>query len=159
MNRRLIMTVLAAAVLGAGVATAQQPGRVGARRLGAQGEKLGAGAGLNQRVLAALDLTDAQKAQIKTILQDASQSAKPVREAAQKTRQDLTAAIMAGNTAQIQSLSATLGTTQGQLLAIRGGARTQIYQSLTPDQKTKLDTLQQAARVLATPRRGAGRLR
>jgi Spy/CpxP family protein refolding chaperone len=159
MNRRLITTVLAAVVLVTGVAIAQQPGRLGARRMGVQGEKLGAGAGLNQRVLAALNLTDAQKAQIKTILQDANQSAKPVREAAQKTRQDLTAAIKAGDTAQIQPLSATLGTMQGQLLAIRGGARVQIYQLLTPDQRTKLDTLQQAARVLAAPRRGAGKLR
>jgi Spy/CpxP family protein refolding chaperone len=158
MNRRLIMTILAAALMVAGVAVAQQPGRMGARRLGMQGERMGAGAGLNQRVLAALNLTDAQKAQIKTILQDAAQSAKPVREAAQKTRQDFSAAIKANNTAQIQSLSVTLGSTQGQLLAISGSARAQIYQLLTPDQKSKLDTLQQAAKVLARPR-GAGKLR
>ena len=91
-----------------------------------------------------LNLTDAQKAQAKSIFQGARQSAQPVRQQLMETRKSLRAAIKANNTAQIQQLSATEGNELGQLAAIRGSAFAKVYQTLTPDQQQKLDALQQS---------------
>jgi Spy/CpxP family protein refolding chaperone len=91
-----------------------------------------------------LNLTDAQKAQAKSIFQGARQSAQPVRQQLMETRKSLRAAIKANNTAQIQQLSATEGNEIGQLAAIHGSAFAKVYQTLTPDQKQKADALEQA---------------
>jgi Spy/CpxP family protein refolding chaperone len=93
---------------------------------------------------AALNLTDAQKTQMKSIFQGARQSAQPIRQQLQQTRQSLQAAIKAGNSNQIQQLAATEGTEIGQLAAIRASARAQMFKMLTPEQQQKLSTLQTA---------------
>jgi Spy/CpxP family protein refolding chaperone len=91
-----------------------------------------------------LNLTDAQKAQAKSIFQGARQSAQPVRQQLTETRKSLRAAIKANNADQIQQLSATEGHEIGQLAAIRGSAFAKVYQTLTPEQKQKADALEQA---------------
>ena len=91
-----------------------------------------------------LNLTDAQKTQMKSIFQAARQSAAPVRQQLQQTRQSLQAAVKAGDSNQIQQLSATEGTEMGQLTAIRASARAQMFKMLTPEQQQKLSTLQAA---------------
>lgn len=91
-----------------------------------------------------LNLTDAQKTQMKSIFQAARQSAAPVRQQLQQTRQSLQAAVKAGDSAQIQQLSATEGTEMGQLTAIRASARAQMFKMLTPEQQQQLSTLQAA---------------
>jgi periplasmic protein CpxP/Spy len=94
-----------------------------------------------------LNLTDAQKAQAKSIFQGARQSAQPVRQQLMETRKSLRAAIKANDTPQIQQLSATEGNQIGQLAAIRGSAFAKVYQTLTPDQKQKVEALEQARRA------------
>jgi len=94
-----------------------------------------------------LNLTDAQKAQAKSIFQGARQSAQPVRPQLLETRMSLRAAIQANDSAQIQQLSATEGNEIGQLTAIRGSAFAKVYQTLTPDQKQKAEALEQARRA------------
>src|SRR5580700_5267770 len=91
-----------------------------------------------------LNLTDAQKTQAKSIFQGARQSAQPVRQQLMETRKSLRAAIKSNDTAQIQQLSATEGKEIGQLTAIRGSAFAKVYQTLTPDQKQKMEALAQA---------------
>src|ERR1700722_8324316 len=91
-----------------------------------------------------LNLTPAQQAQRKSILQSARQSAQPVRQQLRQTRQSLRAAVQANNTAQIQQLAATEGSEVGQLAAIRGSAMAKVYQTLTPEQQQKLAQLRQA---------------
>jgi Spy/CpxP family protein refolding chaperone len=91
-----------------------------------------------------LNLTPAQQAQRKSILQSARQSAQPVRQQLRQTRQSLRAAIQANNTAQIQQLAQTEGSEIGQLAAIRGAATAKAYQILTPDQQQQLAKLKQA---------------
>jgi len=93
---------------------------------------------------AALNLTDAQKGQVESIFQTAQQSAQPIRQQLKQTRQSLEAAVKAGNSDQIQQLSATEGTQLGQLAAIRASAHAQMYKILTPEQQQKLSTLQAA---------------
>lgn len=100
-----------------------------------------------ERFLSNLNLSDTQKAQAKSIFQNARQSAHPIRQQLMGTRQSLRAAIKANNTAQIQQLTATEGTEFGQLAAIRSSAMAKVYQDLTPDQQAKLDALQQARHV------------
>ena len=90
---------------------------------------------------AALNLTDAQKTQMKSIFQQARVSAQPVRQQLKQTRQSLQAAIQAGDSNQIQQLAATEGTQLGQLAAIHASARAQMFKMLTPDQQQKLSTL------------------
>jgi Spy/CpxP family protein refolding chaperone len=102
------------------------------------------GGGRFGHFMSELNLTDAQKAQAKSIFQGARQSAQPVRQQLMETRKSLRAAIKANDTAQIQQLSATEGNEIGQLAAIRGSAFAKVYQTLTPDQKQKADALEQA---------------
>jgi Spy/CpxP family protein refolding chaperone len=91
---------------------------------------------------AALNLTDTQKSQMQSIFQEARQSSQPIRRQLRQTRQSLDAAVKAGNSDQIQQLSATEGTQMGQLAAIRASAHAKMFKMLTPDQQQKLSTLQ-----------------
>jgi Spy/CpxP family protein refolding chaperone len=92
-----------------------------------------------------LGLTDAQKAQAKTIFHQARESAKPVREQLKQNRQALSAAVKAGKSdADLQKLATVQGKLRGQMLAIRTEAFAKFYNStLTPDQRTKLDQMHQ----------------
>ena len=91
-------------------------------------------------------LTDSQKAQAKTVFQQARETAKPIRQQLMENRKSLQAAVQSGNTDQIQKLSAMEGSEIGQLMAIHSTAFSKVYQSLNPDQKQKLSELQQARR-------------
>jgi Spy/CpxP family protein refolding chaperone len=94
-----------------------------------------------------LNLTPAQKAQEKSIFQEARQSAQPLRQQLRATRQSLRAAVQANNTAQIQQLAQTEGRELGQLMAIRSTAMAKVHQILTPEQQQKLNDLQQARKA------------
>src|SRR5260370_22462980 len=91
---------------------------------------------------AALNLTDAQKSQMQSIFQEARQSSQPVRQQLKQTRQSLQAAVQAGDSNQIQQLSATEGTEMGQLAAIHASARAKMFKMLTPEQQQKFSALQ-----------------
>jgi len=105
-----------------------------------------------QHFMSNLNLSDTQKTQVKSIFQDARQSAMPIRQQLRQTRKSLRAAIQANDTAQIQQLTATEGSEFGQLAGIRSSAMAKVYQNLTPDQKSKLESLREArhARHAAT---------
>lgn len=91
-----------------------------------------------------LNLTDAQKAQAKTIFQQARESAKPIREQLKQNRQTLTAAAKAGKSdADLQKLAAVQGQLRGQMAAIRTEAFAKFYKTLTPEQRAKADQMQQ----------------
>jgi Spy/CpxP family protein refolding chaperone len=93
-------------------------------------------------LVAALNLTDTQKSQMKSIFQTARQSAQPIRQQLKQTRQSLQAAVKAGDSNQIQQLASTEGTEMGQLAAIHASARAQMFKMLTPEQQQKLSTIQ-----------------
>jgi periplasmic protein CpxP/Spy len=84
-----------------------------------------------------LQLTDAQKAQAKTIFQTARENGQPLRAQLQPLRAQLKAAILAGNNAQIDQITASMGPIQAQLAANRAKAFAQFYATLTPDQQAK----------------------
>jgi len=108
------------------------------------------------RVANELGLTDAQKDQAKALFAQARQSAQPLRAQLRENRQALAAAVKAGNEADIQRLSQTSGTLQGQLTAIRTEAMSKFYASLTPEQKAKADQLRQQRRARWQQHHGTG---
>ena len=95
------------------------------------------------RIAQALNLSDAQKAQAKSIFQQARLTAQPVREQLKQNREALQAAIKSGNDAQIQSISQAQGSLLGQMVAIRSQAAVKFYALLTPEQRAKADQLKQ----------------
>jgi Spy/CpxP family protein refolding chaperone len=116
--------------------------------------KLALGANLRQRVIKNLNLTDAQKAQAKTIFQDAKAAAALVRPQLQASRQAMATAIKAGDANSISALAAEMGKSQVQLTVIRSTAMAKLYAILTPDQQTKLGQMQAKIRQLTQQLRG-----
>ncbi len=142
--KQRIFQLTAAAALAAGMAFAQttpapaQPAQPGPA--GQHGMRRGMGM-MRQRMVQALNLTDAQKQQAKTIFQQTRQTAKPIADQLKQNREALAAAIKANNVAQIDSLSAQQGVLRGQLLAARSEGLAKFYSILTPDQKAKADQI------------------
>ena len=94
-----------------------------------------------------LNLTDAQKQQAKTIFQQARETGKPVREQLKQNREALASAVKAGKgDAEIQQLATKQGQLLGEMTAIRTEAFAKFYNTLTPEQRTKADQMQQQFR-------------
>ena len=98
---------------------------------------------MGQRLAQALNLSDAQKEQAKTIFQQAKQNAQPLAQQLKQNREALAAAVKANDAAQIHSLAAQQGNLRGQMVAIRSEAMAKVYSTLTPDQKVKADQMRQ----------------
>jgi Spy/CpxP family protein refolding chaperone len=105
-----------------------------------------------------LDLTDAQKAQLKTIVQDAQTAVQAVNTQFQPVGQNLLTAIKANDAAGIQAAAIAVGQYTAGVTAIHANALAKFYALLTPDQKAKADQL--GARLLnlfgVAPGPGAG---
>lgn len=88
-----------------------------------------------------LNLTDAQKTQAEAIFDAAKAAAEPVRGRMTSAREALETAVKgAKSDAEIDALSATVGTLSGQLTAIHSKAMVKFRAILTPEQITKLDS-------------------
>jgi protein CpxP len=120
------------AAMAAGMALAQTPAAPTHSRAG--------------RMFQALDLTDAQKQQTRTFLQQAKQNAQPLMTQLRANRHALAAAVKANDVAQIHTLAAQQGNLEGQLLGIRSEARAKVYALLTPEQKAKADAMREKVR-------------
>jgi periplasmic protein CpxP/Spy len=121
------------------VAYAQGPGPEGKAFVGGHGH--GPGMGFWGREL---NLTDAQKAQIKTIMQANHASMKPVMLQMAENRKALLAATANGayDAAKIQALAAQQAQLEAAMTVNREAVQHQIYtQVLTSDQQTKAEEL------------------
>jgi Spy/CpxP family protein refolding chaperone len=99
------------------------------------------------RVAQALNLTDAQKEQARTIFEQARQSAQPIRQELKQNREKLSAAAKIKNSeGEIQKLATEQGRLLGKLIAIHTEASAKFYQMLTPEQRVKNDQLHQQFR-------------
>jgi Spy/CpxP family protein refolding chaperone len=98
------------------------------------------------RMAANLNLTDAQKTQAQAFIKEARESAKQLAPQLKQNRQALATAVKAGNTADIERLSAEKGNLMGKMTAIHTEAFAKIYQTLTPDQRAKADQMHQQMR-------------
>ena len=139
--KRILIGIAAAGVLAAGFAIAQTTATPQAGA--AQGN--GVRALVHKRMLQALNLTDTQKQQAKTIFQSARQTAQPLAQQLKQDRAALTAAVEAGDSAKIQQLSTDMGSLRGNVLGVRSQALSKFYALLTPDQKTKAEEFRQKA--------------
>ena len=139
--KRILIGIAAIVALAAGLAIAQTaaaPQAGAARGKGARGM-------VPKGMLKALNLTDTQKQQAKTILQSARQTAQPLAQQLRQDRAALTAAVEAGDSAKIQQLSTQMGSLRGNVLGVRSQAMAKFYALLTPDQKTKAEEFRQKA--------------
>ena len=94
------------------------------------------------RMLRALNLTPDQKTQAKTIFQAAHATAQPIAAQMRDARLALSnAAKSNAPDAEIDRLSNNAANLSSQLMAIRAKAFEKFYTILTPDQKTKLDSM------------------
>lgn len=89
-----------------------------------------------------LNLSDAQKTQVKAIFANSASAAEAGREKMKKAHEDLQAAVKANKSDfEIDQLAAAIGTMQGQRLAAQSKSRAKVYAILTAEQKAKLDEL------------------
>jgi periplasmic protein CpxP/Spy len=100
-----------------------------------------------EHIAQALNLTDSQKEQARTIFQQARQSAEPVRQELKQNHETLAAAAKAGKSeSDIQNLANERGRLLGKLVAIRTVASARFYQILTPQQRVKADQMHEQFR-------------
>ena len=116
-----------------GASTQQpEPGARGARRRGRIGR---------QRALAEMNLTDAQKQQVRTIIQTQAQNTKPQREELRQLMQQWRTGTL---TPEGQARAKEL---RQQLMESRKGVHTQMQNVLTAEQKVKLKEMRELRRA------------
>jgi hypothetical protein len=91
------------------------------------------------RLTTQLSLTTAQVSQATTIFTNALTATTPLQTTLGTDRQSLLAAVKNNATSVIDQLSSSIGTLNGQVLAIQSKANAAFYAILTSDQQTKLD--------------------
>lgn len=129
-----MITALAAFTLVATVAFAHSEGGHGGKR-GHRGEEFG------EHFAQKLNLTDAQKAQLKTIHSQTREQNASFFEAMKQTRQDFRAAREANDTARMESLEGTMEAQRAQMKQIRDAERQRVLAILTPEQRTQYEQL------------------
>jgi protein CpxP len=163
-------TVVAVSLAGGAFAAGQDnPGQAagpGARqgRFGGPGRAMGPGGpggpGGGLMALRRLDLTDAQKEQVKTILDSHKDEAKALGEKIMKARVALDAAI-AGATfdeATVRTRAAELAALEADGAVARARGYAEVYQILTAEQQTRLKEIQARMQErMANGPRGRGR--
>jgi protein CpxP len=95
-----------------------------------------------------LDLTDAQKEQIKSINEQARTSSAPFREQLKPFRDQMRALVESGNfnESNARAIAAQQSQIEAELAVIRARTEAAVYNVLTPEQKTKLAELRQNRR-------------
>lgn len=128
-----LATAIAVTAIGAAVAFAapQDGGKAwGHGRHGQRGV-------FSHRLAEKLNLTDAQKAQVKDIMKATRQENKAFFEQSRATMKEFFEAKKAGDTAKVDALKPTLESQRAQMKAIRAGEETKIASVLTADQNAQ----------------------
>ena len=91
----------------------------------------------------ALDLTDAQKTQVKTIFESARASSEPLHTKMEEVHKQLEAATANGqfDEAQVRALANQQGQIMADTIVEHERTKSKIYAILTPEQRTKADAL------------------
>lgn len=129
------MTMAAVVTLSASLAFAapHQGGKFGKR--GRHGQEFG------QRMAAKLNLTDAQKQQIRDLNKSFRENNKAVFESAHALRKEFRDAKRANDTAKLESLKPQMETQRAQMQQLRDAQQAQILAVLTPEQRTQYEAL------------------
>ena len=97
--------------------------------------------GFGQRAFAKLNLSDAQKQQIKDLRTSFREQNKALFDSMKQTRTDMKAAREANDTARLEALRANAKSAREQLKAKSEGLRAQMLNILTPEQRAQLDAM------------------
>lgn len=132
--KKIIFAAIAVLTLtiGSVMVFAQRGGEFGRGHRGKGGFMLG-------RMAKALDLTDAQKTQIKQIMGTEKQKVQPIFESLKENRQQMEALTADGNfdEAKIKQLADEQGSLTSLLIVEKERTKSQIYQILTVEQREK----------------------
>lgn len=127
-------------VIAAGLALAQGTGGAGPTKAPGQGAQRHL-----DRLAVVLGLTDAQKAQVQTIFDSTGAQAKALLPQMKQNRQAIEQLVKSGNTQdfdqQLQALANTQGSLTSQMAVLHAKAMAQVWNLLTPDQRTKAEQL------------------
>jgi Spy/CpxP family protein refolding chaperone len=151
------------AILAAGMVFAQSP--TGDSQPGAGDTQEGRRGFMGGRfdldhVAQALNLTDTQKEQARTIFEKARTASQPIRQQMRDNRDKLRAAAkVTNNETDIQKLATEQGRLVGKLIAIRTEASAKFYQMLTPEQRVKSDQMHEQFKQGVRSRRSGTDLR
>ena len=144
MKRSLLISICLG-VLTAGLVSAQPaPGQGPGRGRGPGRPGPGFGPGMNehmneQRLSRFLDLSAEQQNRIHTVFQEAQVIAKGLPERNADLNKQLSAAVKAGNDAEIERISQDLARVHQEQLALRAKTMAKVYATLTPEQKARFD--------------------
>lgn len=119
----------------------------GRRGFGRHGKFAGHGGGMmGGRMFRQLDLTDEQRAQMKTIRDGSRDKIKPLMEKMRETRDQLAELGADGifDQAAVETLAASQAETMKQLIVEKERVKAEMFGVLTPEQKTKLAELKAA---------------
>ena len=107
------------------------------------------------RMFRHLDLTDAQKEQMKTIGKASRENLKPVMQQMREGRKTLNDLTANGNfdEAQIQAIAAQQGALHAQMIVEKQRTKTAMFAVLTAEQKTKVAELKQTFEQRRTERK------
>lgn len=141
MNRKRIVIGLAALFLVVGIAAVGQS-------LAANGGRSHQGDFLNRRIAhltRALDLTDAQQQQVKSLVEGQRPALKGLMQQLASQRQQMLTATQNGqfDQAQVLAIANQQGQTLANLIVVRQELQSKIYALLTPDQQAKFNQMQQ----------------
>lgn len=132
MNKTKWVTMAAALTLSATMAVAAPHGGHG------RGHR---GAFLGARLAEKLNLTDAQKTQIREIQKGFRAQNQAAFESSRELRQQFREAKKANDTARLESLKPSLEAQRTQMRQLREALQAQIVAVLTPEQRAQLETL------------------
>ncbi len=131
-QRLMVLAVMSCAILLAGQAFAQGPGR---------GMGPGGGFGAPGMMLGNLDLTDAQKEQVKTLTTAFRTAVEPFRTQLRDLSQEMRTATANGafNEAQVRTIAENQAKVNVEITVASEKLRSEIYAILTPEQRAKVD--------------------
>lgn len=129
------ITMAAVVTLTASLAFAAPHGRGMGGKRGRHGQEFG------ERMAAKLNLTDAQKQQIRDVQTSFREKNKAIFESAHALRKELREAKNAGDTAKLESLKPAMETQRAQMKQLHDAQRQQILALLTPEQRTQWEAL------------------
>lgn len=111
------------------------------------------GGAMGARLAHKLNLSDAQKDQMKALHQSFRAENKAFFETVRQTRQDVRAAKAAGDTAKIDSLRPILESQRLQMKQLREAEQEKFLSILTPEQRTQFDALKAERKARREQRR------
>jgi Spy/CpxP family protein refolding chaperone len=134
MKTKIVIAFVGLALL-AGTLFAQQARRFGGFGFGMGGPRMAMLAGY-------LDLSDAQKSNLQSLMVQGREEAKPLLEQLKSGHDQVAAAVKAGKSeGEVAALAESQGAVMGKLAALHARNITRFYAQLTPEQKQKAEEL------------------